>query len=226
MSPAEISKRIERAWDAVAAHLARHPRKYAALGFFVIFLPRTVPNTWRAAEWLWDRKPAWVASLAMPGFSWDWVSVPVGTLFMALVWLETRKHRAGQQRSKQLAVLQAYPDRNTTNPKLKFPLKLRVQLKNNFGEAISVRDPKWVRGSSGWPASPPTIIRLRRTWRDPDEGILQVPTDGEFILWVVLDPTSIADDDIRRRHTQGQLATIAVTVRTAGGSEHEVHIAL
>ena len=167
-SSAGLSTRLERAYDRGAALIKRHPRKWSVFAFFFIFLPQRGPSAKNAAVWIWSYRPGWIVAMSLASFSWNWVTVPCGLVLLALIWWETRKGRSAQE-SMQLIVLQAYPDRNIENTTLKFPLKLRVQLSNNFGEAVSVRQPKWIRGSDGWPPTPPTTLRMRRTWKEPDQ---------------------------------------------------------
>lgn len=89
-----------RAWDAVAAHIARHPRKYATLGFLIFFLPGWIPVARDAARGLWSlvSPPNSLSSIltliSWPEWSFSWwslITTPIGALLMLLVWWETRR---------------------------------------------------------------------------------------------------------------------------------------
>lgn len=81
-----MSNWLERLWDSVADHLRKHPRKYAALSFVVIFLPRWIPSV----QPIWRLALAQIPeSMTMP-FSWDWITVPLGLGLLALVFWQTR----------------------------------------------------------------------------------------------------------------------------------------
>ncbi len=102
---------ITTGWDVVEAHIRRNPRKYGALGFFILVLPQAAPAAATAAKWLWSFVPAssrnlWnqVWAMTLP-FSWNWITTPLGLGFMALVWWETRRHRPSAQNEYTGAML-------------------------------------------------------------------------------------------------------------------------
>jgi len=85
-----IAAKVQTTWDAGAAHVARNPRKYTAIGFVGAFVRDWFP--WLKDGWTWGRSqlpeaPVTVMLEYLPYF--------VGFGFIALVWWETRKRQRG-----------------------------------------------------------------------------------------------------------------------------------
>src|SRR5262245_40767939 len=86
-----ISDWITRRWDAVENHLGRHRRKYAALAFIVISLPKSAPTTRNAIVWLFAMVPSeFLVSIKAVDY-WNWITFPVGSGLLLLILYETRK---------------------------------------------------------------------------------------------------------------------------------------
>ena len=70
-------------------------------GFVFIFLPQWVPAARDAASWLWSSFPKGPTV----SLSWDWITAPVGLIFLGLVWWETRKRRPAEAQGDEGALI-------------------------------------------------------------------------------------------------------------------------
>jgi hypothetical protein len=89
-----ISQIIQSYWDACARHVRRHPRKYATIGFVVIFLPQWIPAAVNSAVWVSSTivRPIWTQAVGLsPTFSLNWITAPIGIALLLLVWRQTRR---------------------------------------------------------------------------------------------------------------------------------------
>ncbi len=113
----------------------------------------------------------------------------------------------------------------TSDPKINYKSKIRVQLKNNTGQSIEVSSPSWTADPADVPLQIPphnfNVLQVETSagWHKDawvkEAAAISVPPGAVFRLWFGLHQ-AFAADELRRRHEGQLLGTLKLQVKMSG----------